>query len=96
MLAVPICADSEDKRTVHVWAMLRGKTGKMLWVELSALGWLVSYACNEYMRLGLPRAPRVVKESANKKANTYDNRVFRQYDYRTCHWHFEFVKEGGV
>ena len=98
--AVRVCmpadpADPAETRVVQVLAMVRGKTGRTLWVEFDKLPWLVSYACKEFMHLGVPLRPRECRKGRRKLTNTDVDGVWRKFDGRSGAWVFEFVKETG-
>ena len=65
-----------------------------LWVDVGSLGWLVSYAADEYACFSAPRYPKRLKaeDSRHPNCESHCPGLWRMFDHHLQRWHFEFVE----
>lgn len=91
----PACAGEYETEMVDVWAMMHGKTGKCLWVDLASLPWLVTYAAHEFVRLGVPGSPKLWKQHDLKVLDKQCEGFWGYFKKRELRWQSWFVKPTG-
>ena len=95
---VPACVDPTDTATVRVCAMLRGKTGRSIWLDIQSLHWAVSFAADELTwHCGVPMQHWhgiSFHGAAFLKPNFPDvPGIWQSYDHRCKLICFEFVED---
>ena len=90
---MPACVDPTCNESVHVLAMLKGKTGRDVWLDIESFEWVMSYAADQLARRGI--TCRHVEENTIPRMPNLDGfeGVWKAWCPRFKRYSFVFVQD---
>ena len=86
----PACVDPSSTDVVYVCAMMRGTTGRNVWLDIGSLKWVVAFAADELAHSGLSTFRNIEHRRPNFSSVPG---VWKTYDHMSRWIMFQFVEE---